>query len=331
MQNADHRHAGEQRRAAVAEERHRNARQRDHLDDARDDHERLYAQHGQYAVSQQHLEGTPCAGNHRHPTQNQQDIHRKQQHAEHLTQLFADDGEDEVVVIRGNLFRRTLPQPDAEQTARADGKQRLNNLIALVGWVAPWVAPHCHAHLDMRKHLVAQHGGAHAAAHADDRQRHIAAGDIEQHQRRQVIDERGAEVTLEHQQNQTRRRKEQRGHHLPYRSVCAEEICQHQHDGELDDLAGLKRTDKRKIHPVLCAVVPFAECQRQNERDDAQQHAQHRQPAEMAHMKDQLAHDEHDHQPRSVEDRLLGAPCRRHGIQHHDAHAAEEIGQRHDQ
>lgn len=159
----------------------------------------------------------------------------------------------------------------------------------------------------------------------------LPAGGVEQHQRRQVIDERGAEVTLEHQQNQTRRRKEQRGHHLPYRSVRAEKIRQHQHDGELDDFAGLKRTDERNIHPVFCAVVPFAECQRQNKRDDAQHHTQHRQPAEMPHMKDQFAHDEHDRQPCGVENGLLGSSCRRYGIQHHDAHAAKEIRQSHDQ
>ena len=51
----------------------------------------------------------------------------------------------------------------------------------------------------------------------------------------------------------------------------------------------------------------------------------------MAHMKDQFAHDEHDRQPCGVENGLPGSPCRRHGIQHHNAYAAEKIRQSHDQ
>ena len=51
----------------------------------------------------------------------------------------------------------------------------------------------------------------------------------------------------------------------------------------------------------------------------------------MPHMKDQFAHDEHDRQPCGVENGLLGSPCRRYGIQHHNAYAAKEIRQSHDQ
>ena len=66
---------------------------------------------------------------------------------------------------------------------------------------------------------------ARAAAEAEDRQRHVAAGDVEQHQRRQVIDQRRAEVALHHQQQKAGRREQERGHHLPDGSMRAGRRC----------------------------------------------------------------------------------------------------------
>ena len=50
------------------------------------------------------------------------------------TKLFADDGEDEIVVLFGQEeeLLPTLAESYAEQAARADGKQALADLVALV-------------------------------------------------------------------------------------------------------------------------------------------------------------------------------------------------------
>lgn len=140
-----------------------------------------------------------------------------------------------------------------------------------------------------------------------------------------------AEVALHHQQQQARRREHQRGHHLPNRAVRAEKIGQRQHHRELHDFARLKRAEQRHLHPVFRAVVPLAEGQRQNQRADAQHHAQQRQPPKMVHMEDDFAHHQHHRQTQRVKHGLPRASRRRNGIEHHDAHAAEKIGQRHHQ
>ena len=118
---------------------------------------------------------------------------------------------------------------------------------------------------------------------------------------------------------------------LPNRAVRAEKIGQRQHHRELHDFARLKRAEQRHLHPVFRAVVPLAEGQRQNQRADAQHHAQQRQPPKMVHMEDDFAHHQHHRQTQRVKHGLPRASRRRNGVKHHDAHAAEKIRQRHHQ
>ena len=70
-------------------------------------------------------------------------------------------------------------------------------------------------------------------------------------------------------------------------------------------------------HPVLCAVAPLAECQRQNQRADARQHRKNGQSLESAQSGYDQAHHDHRRQTDHIEVCLPHPPLRRYRIQDH--------------
>ena len=110
----------------------------------------------------------------------------------------------------------------------------------------------------MGKHLVAQHRRASAAQQPHPGQRQVAGGCVKQAQGGDVINQRRAQVLLQHQHQQAKQGKPQPGPEAAVAHVPAE----HQQQGDFHHLAGLQR-GAANANPVGGAVLLGADGQGQ--------------------------------------------------------------------
>ena len=133
----------QQRRAAVAEKRQRDAGAGDEIRDDRDVQKHLDRQQrrdadaDEKAVAVGRVRGDPIAAA---DEQREQDQNRDRAD---IAELLADDGKDVVVVLlrQVEIFLPALSETEPEKAARTDGIQRLHDLIAGRARIGKRVAP----------------------------------------------------------------------------------------------------------------------------------------------------------------------------------------------
>src|SRR5919204_2396374 len=153
-QYADGGQGDRQRRATITDERQGDPGRWQRYRDGPDVDQRLERDPGGDAAGQQRAEGVGRFQ--RHPVST---IGKQAEEAEHRRGadqpgLFADDGEDEVGVGKGQplVLLDALPEADSRNAARAEGDHRLDGLKSGVEWVGPGVEKRDDAMESIRLH-----------------------------------------------------------------------------------------------------------------------------------------------------------------------------------
>ncbi len=189
---------GDERRAAVADERQRDAGERHHLDDAADDDESLDADDRGEADGEQLLEGPVGAqGDAQAGTDDQDERHQHGGRADEAP-LLADGGEDEVVLRLGDLTGVAASEAGAGQPAVGETVERLDDLVALVERVGPRVEPDVDPGLDVAELRPGEVGGDREQHRADQQVAEAFGGHPHHHDEQREEQQRRAEVALEH-------------------------------------------------------------------------------------------------------------------------------------
>ena len=256
--------------------------------------------------------------------QNQDDVHHQHQHAEDDTELLADDGEDAVCKIHGDHPGRTQSQPYAEQAAGGDRHQHLHDLVAGGLIIHPRVLPDGDPLFHMGEHLVAQHRGPRRAQQSHAGHQQVAGIGIVHEQRREIIDQRRAQVLLQHQHAQTVQAERQPRDQPP----VAHEIAQDQQKRQLDHLAGLQ-AHAAHPDPVGRAVLLRTDSQRQGQQQHRAAHHHIDQERPAPHVAHQHDAPQHNHDAHAVVHGLLHSAGRSAvqigGIENQYAQCAQEI------
>ena len=201
--------AGQERRAALADEGEREARERDEPRHAAHDDERLEHDHGGEAHGHERAD-VALRARRRHEAADGQ-AQEQQQHAGRAQKadLFCDGREDEVALNDGDLFGQAAPDADAEQVAVGDGVDALYQLVAGVLGVRERVQPVVHAHLHVTEGQVGSHAADGNEAQAHHQVELLARGHVQHDQEQEEEHERAAQVLLEHDDDQRHQPHEQ--------------------------------------------------------------------------------------------------------------------------
>ena len=177
----------------------------------------------------------------------------------------------------------------------------------------------------MGEHRIPQHRRAARAHQPQPRQRQVASGGVEQKQRGGIVDQRRAQVLLQHQHQERKHREREPRQKSPARHVPAQDQKQRQ----LHQLAGL-HAGTSDVDPVGRAVLLGADGQRQGQqcRRAQHDHLDQKSPApHVAHHKDACQHGD---DARAVIDGLLdasrGARAAVGGVEDQHAQRAQEVG-----
>ncbi len=336
---------GQQRGSAVADEGQGDAGQRDELDDATDDDERLEPHDRGEAGGEQLLEGVLGAQRDAQPAADEQQVRGEHRRATEQPELLADRREDEVVLGLGHLVGGAPAQPGAEHPAVAEAVDRLDDLVAAVERARPRIDPDVDPGLDVIERPPGHDRCAGEQDHAHHQVAGALGGDPHHHDEQREEQQRGAEVALaDHHDHREAPGQQDRGQVArlgeaqrpdppgagrdelsPFGQVGGEE------DGERDlgELARLE-VDRPDAHPDAGAAELLADAGDEGE----QQHGGaggEQGPGEAGEVGRSLDEEQHGHE-RSDRDEApdgleAGEPVVEPG-DHHVAEAVEEGGDR---
>ena len=182
------------------------------------------------------------------------------------------------------IFLPALAEAEAEKAARADGIQRLHDLISGAARVGERVAPRHDALVHIGHELARDQQQRARAAHADEQVRELDAADKHHHDRQRHDDDRRRQMRLEHEQDDDAAGDDHERHdavadrlHLVF--VCADHAREKQHDRDLCDLRRLKRR-KAEAQPPARAAADHADVRDPDDGEQENAHAQqHERPA----------------------------------------------------
>ena len=202
-QEPDDESVGEQRRAAIRDERQRDPGQRDELEIAARDDERLHADHERETRREERPEVVMRRGGDAKPARHDDEVQAKDRQQADQSQLLSDGGQRVVGMHRGHGHapadrRQARTQADTQDPTAPEGVQALYDLEAGILGIRPGIQPDVHTGLDVAEQVVQdERSGDEQDQPADDVAgspgRYVQQG--EEHGEEQ---QRGTEVALDH-------------------------------------------------------------------------------------------------------------------------------------
>lgn len=265
---------GDQRGAAITDERQRNALGGHQADDHAEVDERLDGDHGGDAGGQQLPERIRRAPRHTHAPRHEQREQQHQRHGADQPQLLAGDGEDEIGVRLGQKEQLLPPVHQAQpgQTATAHGDQRLDDLEADALGVRPGMQKRQNAlpPVGHAEHRPVQHRRRRQRAQGEIPP--AQAGDVEHHRRDHGQRDGGSEVGLQQDQDAEQGQIGQDGAQRPpvvqFLAAAFQIPGQKQNERRLGDLRGLQGNGAEQ-NPAVCVVAAGQEKHQHQRRDGA--------------------------------------------------------------
>ena len=305
-QQPDDERVREQRRAAVRDERQRDARQRHELEVARRDDERLDADHEAETRGEQRPEVVGRRGRDAQAALDHHEVEPEDRQHPDQPQLLAQRGEREVGVDRGNRHlpadhRQAAAEPRADQAAARERVQRLDHLVARAERVLEGIEPDVDPRPDVPEQLVHQRAAQHEQDQAADDVAPARRRDVQQQQEHREEQQRGAEVALDHddaegdrphrghrQQIRDRRQAQRpdRGRLLDQQRPVLGQVARQEHDqDDLEQLGWLaaQRADVQREPRAVRLAAEDEDEQQQRDPDGRPRVLVHAQPVVGAH------------------------------------------------
>ena len=254
------------------------------------------------------MHGNPIAAD-----DQQHEQHQHHQRA-HKPQLLAENGENIVVVFLGKIqiFLPTSAEPEPHESARADGIQRLQNLIAVSRRVGGRVAPRRHTRAGVAHEVEVQH-----RKHCDDcradaepfelrsAEEHHGRPDGQQNQdARKVLFQRNQ--TADHKQNH-RERQNAVAEGLHLLAVGRHERCKSHDDC---DLCQLRWLEGGKANPDPALRAALLRTENRNEQQKEYRACQHEKrdasPELIVDARDEQHHADAQHRENRLPRKIIG-------------------------
>jgi len=288
----------QQRRAAVGEERQRNAGGRQEIRHNTDIEEHLYSQQRGDARRSERAEAVACV--HRDPVaaHDEQDKQQDDDERADETELLADDGEDVVVVLLGQveILLAAAAESEPHEAAGADRIERLQNLVAGVGRVGGRIAPGRDALAGVTHRFEVDDGKYGEERAADEKPADLHTAEEHHGRADDQHDDDAGEMAFQHQKTADDDQDCRERQHAITESLHLLPIGRHergkgQYDGELCQLGRLE-AHKAEIQPALGAVLRGADDRHeQQEKDRDTQHQKRRASPDLVV---DAAHEEHE-------------------------------------
>ena len=234
-----------------------------------------------------------------------------------IAKLFTDDGKDVVIVLlrQVEVFLPALAKAEAEKAARADGIQRLHDLIPGSARIGERVAPRHDALVHIGHELARDQQQRTRAAHTDEQVRELDTADKHHHDRQRHDDDRRRQMRLEHEQDDDAAGDDHERHnavadrlHLVF--VRADHAREKQHDRDLCDLRRLKRR-KAEAQPPARAAADHTDVRDPDDGEQENTHAQKQQRPAAVRRHAHTGKQDHTHDAGNGEARLPDEIIRR--------------------
>ena len=275
QQAADDDEAGDERRAALADEGQRDAGQRDEARDAADDDKRLQHDDGGEAHGGERADVGFRPGRRDNAADGEAQIQQQHTGRAEQARLLGDDREDEVALGDGDaalgygLTAHAPADAGAEQVAVGDGIQALHQLEAAALGLGEGVLPNGDAGLHVAHHAVKGHGRNGRKPNGHHQVELLPRGHIQHDDEHGKQHQGEAEVFLQHDDDEGERphddegqkggeaRQPQRPHlpreHREHLAVGGQVGGDEEHDENLRQLAGLE-AEAAEAQPQLAAA-----------------------------------------------------------------------------